>query len=49
MGKLIKWLVIVVILMGFMLTAYAYLGPYFGVDFAPNQTPVKVPVELNAS
>jgi hypothetical protein len=49
MGKLIKWFVILVILLGIMLTAYAYLGPYFGVDFAPSQTPIRVPVDLNAS
>lgn len=43
MGKLIK-LLIFLLICGFIgLVGYAYLGPFFGVDFAP------VPVETRES
>ncbi len=48
MGKLIK-LLIFLLVFGFIgLAAYAYLGPFFGADFAPDQVEVREPVELPA-
>lgn len=29
------------------LVGYAYVGPFFGADFAPPQTEVREPVTLN--
>ncbi len=48
MGKLIK-LLIFLLVFGFIgLAAYAYLGPFFGADFAPDQVEVREPVQLPA-
>lgn len=48
MGRLIKYLIYLVILAGLALVAYTYLGPWFGVDFSPPQTEIREPVILNA-
>lgn len=46
MGRLIK-LLIFLIVVGFIgLVAYAYIGPFFGAEFAPEQTETRVPVTL---
>lgn len=46
MGKLIK-LLIYLFIFGFIgLVGYAYLGPFFGVDFAPVQVETREPVTL---
>ncbi len=47
MGRLIKWLFYLAILGAVALVAYAYVGPYFGADFAPGQTERRLPVELD--
>ncbi len=48
MGRIIKWLIYLLILGGLVLVAYAYVGPYFGADFSPPQTEVRQPVTLDA-
>ncbi len=48
MGRILKWLIYLAILAAIALVAYAYLGPYFGADFAPPQTERRLPVELDA-
>jgi hypothetical protein len=46
MGKLIK-LLFFLLVFGFIgLVAYAYLGPFFGANFAPDQIEVREPVQL---
>lgn len=45
-GKLFKFLIIIVILGFIGLVGYAYVGPFFGVDFAPAQNETRVPVTL---
>lgn len=47
MGRLIKWLFYLAILAGLALVAYAYVGPFFGVDFSPTQTEIRQPVDLD--
>lgn len=49
MGRLIKWLIYLLILGGLALTAYAYVGPFFGADFSPPQTEIRQPVTLDDS
>ncbi len=34
MGRLIKWLIYLVILLAILLVLYAYVGPFLGVDFS---------------
>lgn len=46
MGRLIKWLFILVILGVIGLTAYAYVGPFLGADFGPRQVEVREQVTL---
>jgi hypothetical protein len=48
MGRIVKWLIYLLILGALALLAYAYLGPYFGADFSPPQTEVRQPVTLDA-
>lgn len=46
MGRLIK-LLISLALIGFVaLVGYAYIGPFFGADFAPDQVETRLPVTL---
>lgn len=47
MGRLIKWLIYLCILAFLALTAYAYLGPFFNVSFAPDTTEMTTPVILD--
>ncbi|SDY01882.1 hypothetical protein [Citreimonas salinaria] len=47
MGRIIKWLFYLLILCLVVLVAYAYLGPWFGADFSPPQSEIRVPVELD--
>ncbi len=47
MGRLIKWLFYFLVLAALALVAYAYVGPFFGADFSPPQSEVRVPVELD--
>lgn len=48
MGRLFKFLIILVVLGFAALTVYAYLGPLFGVDFSAPQAEVRKPVTLDA-
>lgn len=49
MGRLIKFLFYLVILAGIALIGYAYLGPFFGVDFSAPQTEIRQPVVLDGT
>lgn len=48
MGRLIKWLFILIILGVIGLTAYAYIGPFLGADFSPQQIEIRQSVTLDA-
>ncbi|NVK96230.1 hypothetical protein KQ247_17000 [Ruegeria pomeroyi] len=48
MGRLIKFLVYIICLAAIGLIGYAYLGPFFGVDFSAPQTEQRLPVVLDA-
>ncbi len=43
----LKWLFFLAVLLGIALVAYAYIGPWFGVEFSPPQTEVRTPVTLD--
>lgn len=47
MFRILKWLFLLTALGLISLTLFAYLGPFFGVSFAPKQTLTTVPVILN--
>lgn len=48
MGRfLFKFLLYLVVLVAIGLVGYAYIGPFFGVDFSAPQTEVRQPVELD--
>lgn len=48
MGKLIK-LLIFLLIFGFIgLVGYAYVGPFFGVDFSPEPVETREPMTLIA-
>ena len=49
MGRLIKFLAYVIGLCFVGLVGYAYLGPFFGVDFSAPQSEVRQPVTLDAN
>ncbi|MCL6285518.1 hypothetical protein M3P21_18465 [Ruegeria sp. 2012CJ41-6] len=49
MGRLIKFLLYVICLCFLGLIGYAYLGPFFGVDFSAPQSEVRQPVTLDAN
>jgi len=46
MGRVIKYLIYLIILAFAGLVAYAYIGPFVGVDFSPPQTEQREPVTL---
>lgn len=46
MGKLIKFLIYLLILGFIGLVLYAYVGPFFGAEFAPPQIEMRQPVTL---
>lgn len=46
MGRILKWLFYLLVLAGLFLVAYAYVGPFLGVDFSARPEPVSVPVGL---
>lgn len=48
LGRLIKFLIFLGIVGFLALVAYAYVGPFFGVQFAPPQVETRVPVTLGA-
>ena len=43
----LKWLFYLALLLGIALVAYAYLGPWFGVDFSPEATEIRTPITLD--
>ena len=47
MKRIFKFLVYLVVTCGIVLILYAYLGPFFGISFEPNQNTERVPVVLN--
>ena len=47
MGRLIKLLIYLAIIGGICLVVYAYVGEYFGANFAPPQSQTRVPVVLD--
>lgn len=49
MGRIIKFLFFLLVFTAIGLVAYAYLAPWFGVDFSPPQTEMRVPVVLDAN
>lgn len=49
MWRIIKWLFYLSILAFAGLTAYAYIGPFFGADFAPMPYEIRQTVILNAT
>lgn len=48
MFRLFKYLLILAVIAFIGLTGYAYIGPYFGADFAAPQSETRVPVTLDA-
>lgn len=48
MGRLLKYLFYLAVLGFVALVGYAYVGPYFGVDFSAPQSEVRTPVILDA-
>jgi hypothetical protein len=47
MGRLIKWILILCVFGFVALSAYAYVGPFFGVKFDPVRSPVIQSIQLN--
>lgn len=46
MARLIKWLLYLAVLAFLALVAYAYLAPFFGVDFAPPKREIRQEIIL---
>ena len=46
MQRLVKWLLYLAVTALVLLVGNAYIGPYFGADFAPQQEEIRVPVTL---
>lgn len=49
MGRIIKWLFILLILAIIGLVAYAYIGPFFGANFSPSTQEIRLPLVLDAN
>jgi len=49
MGRIIKYLIYLIILAVIGLISYAYIGPWFGADFSAPQGEVTLPVVLDAN
>ena len=49
MLRLIKWLFYLAVLAFIALVAYAYLGPFFGVDFSPPEGEIRQDILLETS
>lgn len=47
MGRLIKWVLILCVFGFVALSVYAYVGPFFGVQFDPVRSPVSQSIQLN--
>lgn len=46
MFRLIKWLFYLAILAFLALAGYAYVGPFFGVEFTPTQSEIRQDIIL---
>jgi hypothetical protein len=46
--RLIKWLLYLAILAFIALVGYAYLGPFFGADFTPAASEIRLDIMLDA-
>lgn len=49
MGRLLKYVIYLCVLALIGLVGYAYVGPFFGADFAPPATEIRQPVTLDAT
>ena len=49
MGRLFKLLIYLVIIGFIGLVGFAYLGPFFGVDFAPAPVETRQPITLETN
>ena len=49
MFRLLKWLFYLAVLAFIALVGYAYLGPFFGADFAPPESEIRQNIILDAS
>lgn len=47
MSKIIKWLFYLIVTWALGLIIFAYLGPFFGFDFTPEEKTIIIPVEIN--
>ena len=47
MSKIIKWLIYLIVTGALALIIFAYLGPFFGFDFTPEEKTIVIPVELH--
>lgn len=47
MGRLIRWLIYLLVLGFVALVVYAYLGPFFGADFAPPDHEIRQDIQLD--
>lgn len=48
MGRIFKFLLFLAVIGFIGLLAYAYVGPYFGADFAEPAREIRVPIDLQA-
>lgn len=49
MFRLTKYLIYLAFLAGLGVAGYAYIGPFFGVDFSAPQSEIRLPVVLDAN
>ena len=47
MGKIVKWLFYFTAAGTLVLIVFAYIGPFLGFDFTPEEKTVIIPVELH--
>ena len=47
MGKIVKWLFYFIAIGAVALIIFAYIGPFLGVDFTPEEKTINIPVELH--
>ena len=47
MGKVVKWLFYLMAAGTVALIIFAYIGPFLGFDFTPEEKTIIIPVELN--
>ena len=47
MRSLVKYLFFILVLLFVSVVAYAYIGPYLGVDFSAPQEDIRVPIVID--